>query len=80
MSLKAWIVASVGVFFLMLTYMLFIPIGNILRDTFIEIGAEYAPIMLIHQMVVWTFVLLGVGCIIYAIASSYMDTWDSGRV
>ncbi len=80
MSLRAWIVAMIGVFFLTLAYALFMPVGNLIRDIFIELGGEYAPMMFIHQLTVWTFVLLGVGCIIYAIACSYMDTWDSGRV
>ena len=78
--LLAWISAIIGIVFLIFAYAMFMPVANIIQDSLIEFGSPYAPQMFLRQMLVWTFVIMGAACIIFAIASSYVHTYDQGQV
>ena len=78
--LVAWITVIFGLFFLVAAYAMFVPMANIIQDTLIELGSPYAPQMLLRQMLVWTFVGMGVGCIAFGLLYSYADTLSSTQV
>lgn len=73
-----WIVGLFGLLFLVMAYTLFMPVDNILINTFVENGSPLAPNLWIRQMVKYAFLIFGVLCIIYPFASAYRKTYDSG--
>ena len=75
----AWASAILGLVFLIMAYAMFVPLGNIIQDNLIELGSPYAPQMFLRKMFIWTFVLMGAGCIAFALLSSYLNTYDQGK-
>jgi hypothetical protein len=73
-----WLVGLIGLLFLVVAYALFMPVENILIDTFVENGSPLAPNMFIRQMEIWAFLIFGVLCLAYPFVSTYRKTYDSG--
>lgn len=73
-----WIVGLVGLLFLVMAYTLFMPIDNILINTFVELGSPLAPNLWIRKTVIYSFLIFGVLCIAYPFVSAYRRTYDQG--
>ena len=75
-----WIVGLFGVFFIIVAYSLFMPVGNLLIDAFVEAGTPVAQLIYIRQMMIWGVVMMGILCILWAFMSSYRKTYDTGEI
>lgn len=73
-----WIVGLFGVFMLITAYAVYMPVGNILIKAFVENGAPLADLMFIRKMVIWSFAILGVLCMMYPFIASYRTVYDPG--
>lgn len=75
-----WIVGLFGVFFIIVAYSLFMPVGNLLIAAFVEAGTPIAQLIWMRNMSIWGLVMLGALCIIWAFMSSYRRTFDQGEI
>ena len=73
-----WILGLFGVFCLIVAYAFFIPFGNILINVFVENGAPLAQMLWFRTMAIWAFAIMGVLCLMYPFAASYLKVHDPG--
>jgi len=73
-----WILALVGILFILIAYAFTIPLGNILINAFSINGAPIAQMMWIRTMTIWGFAIMGVLCLMIAFMASYRRTYDQG--
>ena len=75
-----WVIGLFGLFFIILAYALFMPVGNLLIAAFVENGTPIAQLVWTRNMMIWGLVMLGVLCIAWAFMSSYRKTYDTGEI
>lgn len=80
MSVVIKIIESVvGLGMLVALYSMFAPFMNLMRDTFLLLGAPAANSYWISQMFYWCFVIIAVFLIILPLMSAYREIQDQGR-
>lgn len=73
-----WLLALIGILFIIVAYAFVIPLGNILINVFVINGAPIAQMMWIRTATIWGFSILGVVCLLIAFMASYKRTYDQG--
>jgi len=73
-----WILALIGILFIIISYAFTIPLGNILINNLTINGAPIAQMLYIRSMTIWGFGILGVLCLLIAFMASYKRTYDQG--
>ncbi len=74
-----WIIAIIGVFFIIMAYAFFMPLGNILIGVFVENGTPQSQLLFARNMSIWSFVFVGLTCLLWAFFSSYRKTYDTSQ-
>lgn len=76
--LDSWVFVILGLFIIIVVYVLLVPITNMLAWQMIELGAPANPINWIRKMMAWGLGVMGAGLVIYGIMRSYKTTYDQG--
>ena len=77
-TLWAWVEVLLGLFILLVAYVVGVPLDNFIAKSMIELGAPLAPTEFLQKLLVWTFVGMGVLLMLFGYASSYKKTSDTG--
>jgi hypothetical protein len=68
-----------GLFILVLNYVVFVPMENYLIYLVTSLGAPAGPAQFYGKMMIWGFVMMGVACIVYPFIYAYKKTYDQGQ-